>query len=330
MAALVGGLLAAVIALVVALVVVTGEDEPDPGTTTSAPPSPTSAEPSPTPPAPTESTIPETQDLSARRAEVAEPAREFILRVNTYGPELLADDGTMPSYRSEVGALLTPAFRRSFEQGVGVAERAVAAGAASTARVDVTGVGALGESTAEVLVAGRSQQAMDGSARERGPFRFVVTLAASDGGWLVDDFTPAQAGGPGLAPGTDELVEPAVGDAQTAAAAALPAIISYDYRSLDEDVARALPLLTDDYGETFEQNFSVLREPAVRQRTVVRARSLAAGVVTAAADRVEVLVFVDRPTTSGDSEPRVLRDQVTVTVRIVGDTWLVDGLVSGS
>ena len=44
---------------------------------------------------------------------------------------------------------------------------------------------------------------------------------------------------------------------------------------------------------------------------------------------MQVLVFVNRPTTNKQQkQPVVYRDQVTVTMVRVGDSWLVDDLVT--
>ena len=44
---------------------------------------------------------------------------------------------------------------------------------------------------------------------------------------------------------------------------------------------------------------------------------------------ISVLVFVNRPTTNKQvKDPVVYKDQVTVTMQKVGDSWLVDNLVT--
>ena len=71
-------------------------------------------------------------------------ARQFMLRINTYGPDLLAEDGTMPDYRAGVEEVITPKFQASFEQGVVAAEQTVSgAGLARTTEVFATGVSSL-------------------------------------------------------------------------------------------------------------------------------------------------------------------------------------------
>ena len=64
--------------------------------------------------------------IAAEREQVMDVASQFMLRVNSYGPDDLAEDGTMPDYRERVGELITPAFRTDFESQVGTAEQTVA------------------------------------------------------------------------------------------------------------------------------------------------------------------------------------------------------------
>ena len=63
-----------------------------------------------------------------------------------------------------------------------------------------------------------------------------------------------------------------------------------------------------------------------RPWSTVRAWSRPA-IVRAGDDRVQVLVFVDRPDDQRQGPPsRIYRDQVTVTMERVGDEWLVDDM----
>lgn len=70
-----------------------------------------------------------------------------------------------------------------------------------------------------------------------------------------------------------------------------------------------------------------IEESAPQTETVVRTEVLASGLVRSGHERVQVLVFVDRPTRNKAlEEPVVYRDQVRVTMEKVGDRWLVDQL----
>jgi Mce-associated membrane protein len=56
---------------------------------------------------------------------------------------------------------------------------------------------------------------------------------------------------------------------------------------------------------------------------------VASGIVRSGTDRVQVLVFVNRPTTNKQTRvPVVYKDQVTLTMERVDGEWLVDDMTS--
>lgn len=141
-------------------------------------------------------------DLAPAREEVMAQTEQFMLRMGTYGPDLLDEDGAMPQYRERVRAVITPKFAASFDEEAGAAEQLVAqAGVARTADVFATAVSSLDADSARTLVAGTFEDsyAPDGKRVEQEPipFRIEVTLVQIEGEWLVDDFGPVSAAGPG-------------------------------------------------------------------------------------------------------------------------------------
>ncbi len=126
---------------------------------------------------------------------------------------------------------------------------------------------------------------------------------------------------------TEAAVEGATGSARAAAERAVVPVLSYDYRTLDEDQQEAEERLTADYRGDYADLFEVIRDNAEPTKTVVEVEVIASAVVRAGEDRVEVLLFVNRPTTNAETkEPVVYKDQVTLTMARVDDDWLVDDL----
>lgn len=154
--------------------------------------------------------------IAAERERVMDVASQFLLRVNSYGPDDLAEDGTMPDYRERVGELITPAFRTDFESQVGTAEQTVSqAQLGRAAEVYGVGVSTMDADSATALVAGAFTNSYPGNGRqaderiesEPAPFRVRVSLVKVSGEWLVDDFAPVTGSGvsldPSEAPGGD-------------------------------------------------------------------------------------------------------------------------------
>jgi hypothetical protein len=135
--------------------------------------------------------------LQSERETVMAQAQQFMLRINTYGPDLLEGD-TMPKYRELVEEVITPKFAADFEKNAPLAEATVKqAGVGRTCEVFSTGVSAIDDDSATALVAGsftQSYPASEGSEdrveTEPAPFRVQVSLVKTKGTWLVDDFTP--------------------------------------------------------------------------------------------------------------------------------------------
>ncbi|PUA82553.1 hypothetical protein [Nocardioides currus] len=141
----------------------------------------------------------EAGDTQAAREDVMAQTEQFILRSFSYGPDLLADDKTMPDYRTRVTEVITPKFAAEFEQSAGAAEQLVAqAGVERVPDVFATGVSSLDEDSARTLVAGSftDTYTVKGTSvdQEPSPFRIEVDLVKIDGTWLVDDFNPVTGG----------------------------------------------------------------------------------------------------------------------------------------
>jgi Mce-associated membrane protein len=123
--------------------------------------------------------------------------------------------------------------------------------------------------------------------------------------------------------------DPAVREAQVAAERAVVPVLSYDHETLEADQREAQALMTGSYREEYDKLFTVIEDNAPQTQTKVTASVAASGIVRASDDRVQVLVFVDRPTTNKlDAEPVVYKDQVTVSMQRVDGEWLVDDLVT--
>jgi len=138
----------------------------------------------------------EAGDLQSSRETVMAQTDQFILRMGTYGPDLLDDKGQMPEYRSRVKAVITPKFATSFDQQAGTAEQMVAqAGVSREAQIFATGVSAIDSDSATALVAGTfTDTYKKGGQQQPVPFRIEVSLVRTDGKWLVDNFTPVTGG----------------------------------------------------------------------------------------------------------------------------------------
>lgn len=209
--------------------------------------------------------------------------------------------------------LLDPAARAAYDETLPPEDAEDAEDAASSpTRED------RGEAVAPLV-----EEGAPAAARRAGvPSWLLVGLGVLAAGLVV---ATAWTWSEGAAAGDDTAAR----DAQVAAERAVVPVLSYDYETLEADQREAQALMTGRYREEYDKLFTVLEDNAPRTQTRVTASVVASGIVRASQDRVQVLVFVDRPTTNKlDAEPVVYKDQVTVSMQRVDGEWLVDDLIT--
>jgi Mce-associated membrane protein len=125
-------------------------------------------------------------------------------------------------------------------------------------------------------------------------------------------------------------------EALAAAQKAAPIVLSYDYRHLDRDFARARTHLTGDFRDEYAKTTKTVVGPtATKYKGVVKATiaaptsggSPAASAVSASPDKVVVLLFVNQVTESTQvSGSRLDLNRVRMTMTHTGDGWKVSAV----
>src|SRR3954452_1614869 len=116
--------------------------------------------------------------------------------------------------------------------------------------------------------------------------------------------------------------------ARQAADTAAPRLFSFDYRKLDADLATQRAQTTGDFTKEVENvTGPALRPIAAKEHVVVQAVSLGSAVVDDSGPDVQVLVFLNQAVTLDLlSAPRLDRNRVVATMRLVGTDWKVAGI----
>lgn len=120
-------------------------------------------------------------------------------------------------------------------------------------------------------------------------------------------------------------------DARAATATArssLEQLLSYSYRTLDQQAAANAALLTGAFKGEYAKTMSTTIAPvAVKDEVTVRARSYEAGVMGQTPDTVTVQVFLNQAKTAkGEEQPSVDQNRVIATMRRVEGRWLIEKL----
>ena len=149
----------------------------------------------------------EADGLQSDRDAVMSQTRQFVLRLNTYGPDQLDDQGHLTDYRDQVLQVITPKFAVDFEKsGLPIAEQTVAqAGYGRSAQVFGVGVESIDADSATAIVAAGltgsypDPKHPDDQAKrvdaDQDVLRWEVDLVLSEGTWLVDDYAPVTGEG---------------------------------------------------------------------------------------------------------------------------------------
>lgn len=129
-------------------------------------------------------------------------------------------------------------------------------------------------------------------------------------------------------------VERARAQAVSAARQAARDILSYDYRSLQSDIAKAKSETTGLFAKQYAGSADTLLAQATQLRAIVQATPASPpAIVSATADEVVVLVFVDQASVkqpAGQRTPatRIDQSRVRMTMTKVGGRWKVSQLAA--
>ena len=125
------------------------------------------------------------------------------------------------------------------------------------------------------------------------------------------------------------------GDAETARAEVIGVaptlvekLLSYNSDTVDDDLARAAEGAGGSFQDSFTEFGSKTVAPQSKEQGIsMKARVVDVGVLSAAADRAELLLFVDQITTSiARPAPASTSSRVEVTLDRVDGTWLVSAM----
>lgn len=175
--------------------------------------------------------------------------------------------------------------------------KAVARGLARTASRNLSALGGLRGQVVLVLVT-------------------VVALVAAGAGMLYYQVQYAQA------------VDAARSEAAAKAPSLAETVLTYDYRTLQQDLEKAKEISTGGMLQQYGRIASgAPASRAKKQQVVTQAAVIASGVTEAEPDRVETLLFVTLATQNKTlQKPRIVRSEARMTLTKVDGKWLVAGL----
>jgi Mce-associated membrane protein len=124
------------------------------------------------------------------------------------------------------------------------------------------------------------------------------------------------------------FVDPAGTQAVVRAATdALGAVLTYDYRRLDDCIQAARANGTDAYAGRWTDQIDKLRTTATRQKQAVSTKVVGVGVRELHADTGQLVVFLDQTTTRGDTNRTATAGiAAVVDLKMIGGQWKLDNV----
>jgi Mce-associated membrane protein len=115
--------------------------------------------------------------------------------------------------------------------------------------------------------------------------------------------------------------------AREAAETAVAAVLSYDYRSLEANLAATRTLLTGDARQQYDDVSKPLLATAPGIHAITKAQVKTTAVLQSGERSARVLLFVDQLSSSTSLKtPRLDQSRIVVTVTRSGGRWLVSSL----
>ncbi|KQY56416.1 hypothetical protein [Nocardioides sp. Root140] len=125
-------------------------------------------------------------------------------------------------------------------------------------------------------------------------------------------------------------VSQARNEALAAAKSRVPVLLSYENATIDRDLEAAIGQTTGDFHGDYQKILDDVVRPAATDRKISTSASVSgAGVVSASADEVVVLVFLTQKTVTGNGgagRTSVTGSRVEVTMSPAGAEWKIAGL----
>jgi Mce-associated membrane protein len=101
-------------------------------------------------------------------------------------------------------------------------------------------------------------------------------------------------------------------------------VLSYDWKTLDEDITASEKLLAPSFRGEYTKAMEGVKAQTVKNQVKLTADAVATSIVSASDDRVEALVFVNQVTTAkGTGNQRLDQNRVLVTLTRHGGEWRV-------
>ncbi|TXL60759.1 hypothetical protein [Aeromicrobium terrae] len=107
--------------------------------------------------------------------------------------------------------------------------------------------------------------------------------------------------------------------------------LSYDYKSLDQDMETATAKMTPGFRKEYRSTMEQVRANTEKNKIVLEAAAVASAIIDVSETKAKVLVFANQTTTVGTGKAKkqqLLRNSLVVTLERDGGDWVIDKLTA--
>jgi Mce-associated membrane protein len=107
--------------------------------------------------------------------------------------------------------------------------------------------------------------------------------------------------------------------------------LSYDYKSLDQDMETASAKMSPTFRKEYRSTMNQVRANTEKNKIVLEASAVASAIIDVSTTKAKVLVFANQTTSVGagkDKKQQLLRNSLVVTLERDGGDWVIDQLTA--
>ncbi|KAA1395986.1 hypothetical protein [Aeromicrobium ginsengisoli] len=154
----------------------------------------------------------------------------------------------------------------------------------------------------------------------------LVVLAAAGVGTL---WWQAERGSATVAPGGTLVGDDARTEVLVAGADLAQRTLSYDYKTLANDMEVARARMTPSFRKQYDATMAEVRANTTKNKIVLQTVAVSSAIISATEHKARVLVFVNQTTTAGtgkNANPQALQNSLVITLTRGGGDWAISKL----
>ena len=156
----------------------------------------------------------------------------------------------------------------------------------------------------------------------------LVLLVVLAGSGVAASWWRAEQGFAAVAPNGSLVGEEARTEVVVAAADLTQRTLSYDYKTLANDIEVARARMTPTFRKEYDATMAQVKDNTLKSKIVLQAVAVSSAIIKANKHQAKVLVFTNQTTTAGGKNQQLNRNSLVVTLTKVKGDWDISKLTA--